>query len=90
MYITVADEKHDMQMTLVTLWQAWLDAVALHTCTAEPHLMFWLARAVAIGVGEIRVALLAVGCWPCFAVMIKAVLAALPDDCRAARIRARD
>lgn len=52
--------------------------------------MFWLERAVAIGVGEMRVALLAVGCCPCFAEMIKLVLAALPDDCRAARILARD
>lgn len=80
----------DMQMTLVTLWHAWLDAVALHNCTAEPHLMFWLDRAVAMGVGEMRVALLAVGCWPCFAEMIRPVLAALPDERRVARMRARD
>lgn len=43
-----------------------------------------------MGVGLIKVALVFVGCCPCFAEMTKPVVAALPEEFRAARILAKD
>jgi len=52
--------------------------------------MFWFFKAVAMGVGLINVAFVVTGCCPCFAVMTSPVVAALPDEFRAARILAKD
>lgn len=67
-----------------------------HCTDTSPHrqitkyLIFCLASAVEMGVGLIKVALVVTGCCPCFAVMIKPVDGALPDELRAARILAKD
>ena len=43
-----------------------------------------------MGVGLIRVALVLVGCCPCLAEMTSPVVAALPEEFKAARILAKD
>ena len=43
-----------------------------------------------MGVGEMRVALVVTGCWPCLAVRTKPVDAAWPEELRAARTLDRD
>ncbi len=54
------------------------------------YLMFCLASAVEMGVGLMRVALVVMGCCPCFAVITNPVDAALPDVFSAAKILAKD